>query len=124
MSQNESHLAHYIRGCATCAPRLFCVEVKGKLRLKGFEIVEIEEALDRCEMSGVLDDKRSGVLDDKRNAELHILSSTVTSMSSKFTKLHRHLVIPFIRFAFIARCFNSFLPCSILNMRTEYMFSK
>ena len=33
-------------------------EVQSKLKLKGFESVEIEKTLDRCESSGFIDDKR------------------------------------------------------------------
>lgn len=41
-------IRHTIFAVAQLARRgYFCVEVKGKFRLKGFEIVEMEEALDR-----------------------------------------------------------------------------
>ncbi|NRD74870.1 regulatory protein RecX [Shewanella sp. VB17] len=53
-----NHSAHYFAVAQLARRDYSRHEVQCKLKLKGFESVEIEKALDRCESSGFLDDKR------------------------------------------------------------------
>ena len=52
------HSAHYFAVAQLARRDYSHHEVQSKLKQKGFEDVEVEEALDRCESSGFLDDSR------------------------------------------------------------------